>query len=152
MYICHFEFSCSGFLHSQDKWEGISKNFLSFFTLFLYIPWVVEASIIFLHLFGTDLLHDATSRRRHINKEHKNNENRICFTLSVAFLLYIHVTIHTFFIHQIINILILLMMKFFEMPALLSCEWGKAEQENSKWHIYFEFFYSVLCWISLFAR
>ena len=35
-YICYFEFCCSGFPHSQDKRAGISKNFLSFFTLFLY--------------------------------------------------------------------------------------------------------------------
>ena len=26
--------------------------------------------------------------------------------------------------------------KFFEIPSHLSCEWGKPEQENSKWHIY----------------
>ena len=34
----YFEFSHSGFPHSQDKRAGISKIFLLFFTLFLYIP------------------------------------------------------------------------------------------------------------------
>ena len=38
--ICYFEFSHSGFPHSQDKRAGISKKFLSFFTLFFYIPWL----------------------------------------------------------------------------------------------------------------
>ena len=28
---------------------------------------------------------------------------------------------------------------FFEIPTLLSCEWGNPEQENSKYHIFFEF-------------
>ena len=36
--IHYFEFSCSGFPRSQDKRMGISNIFLSFFTLFLYIP------------------------------------------------------------------------------------------------------------------
>ena len=35
-YICYFEFSHSGFPHSQDKRAGISKKNLFFFTLFLY--------------------------------------------------------------------------------------------------------------------
>ena len=38
-YMCYFEFSHSGFPRSQDKRAGISKKMLSFFTLFLYIPW-----------------------------------------------------------------------------------------------------------------
>ena len=39
-YLCYFEFSHStlDFLVRKIK-EGISKIFLSFFTLFLYIPW-----------------------------------------------------------------------------------------------------------------
>ena len=36
LYTCYFEFSCSGFPHSQDNRAWISKNFLSFFTLFFY--------------------------------------------------------------------------------------------------------------------
>ena len=39
-YMHYFEFSCSGFPHSQDKRSEISNKFLSFFTLFLCIPWV----------------------------------------------------------------------------------------------------------------
>ena len=38
-YICYFEFFRSGFPHLQNKRVGISKKFLSFSTLFLYIPW-----------------------------------------------------------------------------------------------------------------
>ena len=34
------EFFRSGFPHSQDKRAGISKHFLSFSTLSLYIPWI----------------------------------------------------------------------------------------------------------------
>ena len=38
-YICHFEFSCSGFPHSQDKRAVIfQKKIMMFFILFLYIP------------------------------------------------------------------------------------------------------------------
>ena len=37
--ICYFEFSHSGFPCSQDKRVGISKKFLSFFTLFLNFFW-----------------------------------------------------------------------------------------------------------------
>ena len=36
-YIYYFEFSHSGFPQSEDKRAGISKIFLLFFTLFLYI-------------------------------------------------------------------------------------------------------------------
>ena len=39
--ICYFEFSRSGFPCLQNKRAGISKKFLSFFTLFLYIPWLI---------------------------------------------------------------------------------------------------------------
>ena len=38
-YINYFEFFYSGFPRSHDKRLGISKLFLSFFILFLYIPW-----------------------------------------------------------------------------------------------------------------
>ena len=40
IYILNFpaQFS-AGFSHSQDKRAGISKYFLSFSTLFIYIPW-----------------------------------------------------------------------------------------------------------------
>ena len=38
-YIYYFELSCSGFPRWRDKREGISKIFLSFFNLFLYILW-----------------------------------------------------------------------------------------------------------------
>ena len=34
---------------------------------------------------------------------------------------------------------------FFENLALLSCDLGNPEQENSKQHIYFEFCFSVFC-------
>ena len=37
-YIYNFEFSRSRLPHSQDKRAGISIFFLSFFTLFFYIP------------------------------------------------------------------------------------------------------------------
>ena len=38
--ICYFEFSRFGFLRLLDKRAEISKKFLSFFTLFLYISWI----------------------------------------------------------------------------------------------------------------
>ena len=44
--ICNFEFFHSGFPHSQDKRAGISKIFLSFFTLFLYIPWLYAHHVV----------------------------------------------------------------------------------------------------------
>ena len=44
IYECYFRLSYSGFPCSRDERAGISKKFLSFFTLFLYIhsyvPWV----------------------------------------------------------------------------------------------------------------
>ena len=38
-YLYYFKFSRSGFPHCEDKRAGISKIFLLFFTLFLYIHW-----------------------------------------------------------------------------------------------------------------
>ena len=37
----YFKFSHSGFPHSPNKRVRISKTFLPFFTLFLYIPWCI---------------------------------------------------------------------------------------------------------------
>ena len=37
--IFNFEYCCSGFPRFQDKRAAIFKFFLSFFTLFFYIPW-----------------------------------------------------------------------------------------------------------------